>query len=831
MKIRHYQRRRLLIFSAAAAPLVALLVAAPTQAGPPAAGHHPGGPPKVSPLHSSGGEPGDDGGAGEGDDIRARAEQWAEMRAAPGRTVPQRAFYAGQQQGAALPQAKGKWHELTTQPYQNDAPDYRDPVWSNGGGGWGYTSGRTAALATSGSRTVYAGGAAGGVWVSQDRGAHWQPIFDRQSDLSIGAVAVDPANGDVWVGEGEANLSADEYGGDGIYRSTNGGHSWQRVGDTMFGLHTSRIVFDGQGDVYAATNHGVVRHSSTGSAGSWQSVLAPAGDTNGSWATDVQVRPGTGGQTVAATVANGGGGTGAQNGFYVSTDGGTSWQHVATTGDLDTAQMGRTSFQFSPDGGTVYAISELAGNSGFYGVFKSTTGVAGPWTKIADHDTFAPISAYGACAGCQGWYNQYVTVDPKDPSHVYVGLEEIYESSDGGKTWSDIGPYWNFGLPCYNSDPAKDTCPPTTHPDQHSMAFGADGTAYFGNDGGVYSRPAALRKTVSWHDDNARLHTLQYYSVGAGKVAGGDAVWGGMQDNGTSVLLPHAREMSSPFGGDGGFVLVDPADGNRAVNEYVYLNMARTENGGRSDGTTQSYTTANPSCDNVVYKPTPCDPSPMFIAPYSADIHDVDHWVAGGRYVWDNQGKGWSTVCDPSTCDWKQVHDTGAQITAVVASGDVTYAAWQYRDSAGTYHSGIDTNDGGTWHRVAAGNLPSRYITAISIDPADAGHVYVSFGGYTEKWVPGAGTGHVFESHDGAATFKDVTGDLPDLPTDWVSQWQGNLVAATDSGVYVTPLGSPGSWKRLGHGLPNSPGTMTTVAPSTGELIAATHGRGLWTIR
>ena len=826
MASRTRSRGRLVTLTAAVALALAVLVGLPDQVA--AAGGHGSGPPGLygGPRHDVE-QPmeGDDEG-GEGDDIRARAEQWSEMRAAPGHTVPVRAFYAGQQQGLALPQASGTWHELTTQPYQNDDPGYADPFWSDSGSGWGLSSGRISALATSGSHTVYAGAAAGGVWVSHNRGRTWTPIFDRQSNLSVGALAVDPADQALWVGGGEANLSADEYGSDGIYRSTNGGQSWHRVGGTIFGLHTSGLVFDGNGHVYAATNRGVLRHSTSSTAGDWQTVLAPAGDTDDSFATDVQVRPGTGGRTVVATIVSGGGGSGAANGFYVSTDGGATWQHVATTGDLDTASLGRTSFVFSPDGSTVYDVAELADYAGFYGVFKSTTGVAGPWTEIADHSTYAAISAYDACAGCQGWYNQYIRVDPKDPSHVYVGLEEVFESSDAGQTWSDIGPYWNFSLPCY----ASGTCPDTTHPDQHAMAFGADGTAYFGNDGGVYSRSASLRDVVSWHDDNATLHTLQYYAVGAGRVSGGDAVWGGMQDNGTSVLLPHAKTMNAPMGGDGGYVLVDPDNGNKAVNEYVYLNMARTENGGRSDGTTRSYTTSNPSCDNYEYLVSPCDPNPMFISPYSADIHNPDHWVAGGQGVWDNQGAGWQTSCTSASCDWTMVDDTGGQVTAVVASGDTTYAAWQYRDTAGTYHSGIDTNVGGSWHRLSAVNLPPRYITSISIDPADAGHIYVSFGGYTDTWVPGAGVGHVFESTDGGATFTDDTSDLPDLPIDWLAQWGGRLVAASDAGVYVTSLSSPGGWKRLGQGLPNAPTTMLTVAPAGGELIVATHGRGLWTM-
>src|SRR5205814_1828691 len=83
-----------------------------------------------------------------------------------------------------------------------------------------------------------------------------------------------------------------------------------------------------------------------------------------------------------------------------------------------------------------------------------------------------------------------------------------------------------------------------------------------------------------------------------------------------------------------------------------YLTMARTENGGRSDGTTRSYTTITPTCWSFIaieFQPRPCDHNPRFIAPFVADAKNADHWVAGGQKVWDNRGKGWQTVCTSTT--------------------------------------------------------------------------------------------------------------------------------------------------------------------------------------
>src|SRR5206468_11088694 len=116
------------------------------------------------------------------------------------------------------------------------------------------------------------------------------------------------------------------------------------------------------------------------------------------------------------------------------------------------------------------------------------------------------------------------------------------ETTDGGNHFNTIGPYWNFDFGCWSFDPARNTCPMAPHSDQHSVAA-ADGFLYIGNDGGLYRRPLNGNVNIDghatdWVSLNANLRTLQYYSVGVGKVPGGVAVSGGLQDNGGSLLLP-----------------------------------------------------------------------------------------------------------------------------------------------------------------------------------------------------------------------------------------------------------------------------------------------------
>ncbi|HEY4854590.1 MAG TPA: hypothetical protein VII22_27700 [Streptosporangiaceae bacterium] len=785
---------------------------------------------------------------GESDAILSGAAQFAAVRTAPATSVSSAAFTAAAAQASQLSLTGGGWREVTNQPYNSDAVGYRDPVWSNSSGGSGLVSGRMTALAIDGG-TIYAGAAGGGVWRSTNGGRNWTPVFDRQNNLSIGALAINPADHSVWVGTGEPNTSQDSYSGNGVYRSDDHGRTWQLVGDSLPNHLIYQITFDGRGHVYAATTYGLLRRSSSDLESGWKTVLKP--DPNPanspyrtSFITDVKVQPGTGGKVVIAALGWRGGTLPTDtsyNGFYESTDGGHTFALLTPTGDLAGAtDLGRTTFTYSADGHVLYALVESSATVTLKGVYESASASpAGPWKLIANATTLAKAnSAFaqsGGTPGAQAWYNQALIVDPANDAHLFVDLEEVYETTDAGTTWTTTGPYWNFPYPCWSVVPANNTCPDTTHSDQHALAI-SRGTLYTANDGGVYAHPLAAAGVVKWRDLNATLHSLQYYYAGIGRApgGGGDNIWGGLQDNGVSLLTPGAKAMVSPFGGDGGDLIVNPSNGDQAVNEYVYLSMASTVNGGRSDGSTPAYSTISPSCLNPIFVSNPCDPNPRFIAPYSADITNVNHWVAGGEFVWDNQSKGWSTSCSATACDWVPVHDTGAgnSINAIAASGAVTYAGWCGHGcnpaGAAPFTSGIDTNYGGTWHTVNSPVLPNRIPTSFTIDPANPAHVVVTYGAFSRRWIPGGGVGHVFASWNGGASWTDVSGNLPDVPTTSSVLWQHQLVISTDIGVFATKASAPGVWRRLGSDLPAAPAVQVVVSPDQGYLLVATHGRGLW---
>jgi len=293
---------------------------------------------------------------------------YALERTAPALTVPGAALASAEAQAAQLPTVSGNWSEVTNNPDNAEPGGYNDPIWSNAGAGFRDVSGRDTALAVDGG-TTYVGAADGGVWKSTDGGTSWTPLSDHLSTLSIGALAVNPSDHSLWVGTGEANTNADSYAGQGIYRS-GGGSNLQLVGGSeLSGATVFRLVFDGFGHVYAATNHGLWRRNAGDLSSPWTLVLRPDPNPDNnpyetSFITDVVVQPATNGAVVLA--ADGWRGAGnpprdtKYNGFYLSTSQGAAgtFSRITPNGAINAKDIGRTSFAYSSDGSKLYAIVE-----------------------------------------------------------------------------------------------------------------------------------------------------------------------------------------------------------------------------------------------------------------------------------------------------------------------------------------------------------------------------------------------------------------------------------------------------------------------------------------
>lgn len=809
----------------------------------------------------------DDG--NEADEIAEGADQYAEARTSPGIVAPG-AYGAAWNSLGKLPGTGGSWHHVTDLPYNSDDPRYRDYD-SNSSGGAGNVTGRMAAMAADDDGYVYAGSAGGGVWRSRTGGGHWQPISDRLSSQSTGALALDGA-GRLWLGTGEATTNADAYLGSGVYVLTRPHHgsfsTRSRVGGDELESTTVHQLRFGGGKVWAATSEGVWSHSTKKLGGAWKLEFAPnpdylpggskASDSSAAYkniANDIAIDPKDPSKVVLAVGWRSGD---DYNGFYTKVNG--AWTRITGgLGDLpaDPDGIGNVTFARSADGSRYYAIDQSPEqlntnpDSGLEGIFVSKSGSpTGPWTKIADYKGLATdgsaLTTSGYMPGIQAWYNQFLTVDPSDPQHVYAGLEEVHETKDGGSTWSAVGPYWNFGFPCWSIDPAKQTgdCNQTTHPDQHGVAIGryhGKSFVYVGNDGGVYRRPVDGAQDSSGHAtdwtslNDGTIDTLQYYSVGIGKdlTYGGVSVTGGLQDNGQSMLRGNDTVMGSNFGGDGTDTLTDPANGCNIAQGYVYLAIQVTQNCAVNDG---SWVT-DPS-KVTSYNVAPADSATSearFVAPLAADMKNSSTWIAGGRHVWV-QTHGYAIR---SGSEWTSLHDLGAgrTATAVAASGGKVYVAWCGPCNNQGFARGIAVGnaDGTGWHDISLpvdGTVPNRYLSGFAVDPKNSDHVYLAVNGFSRHWTegPGAGVGHVFESKDGGTTWKDISGNLPDVPANSaVVTANGGLAVATDLGVVYRAPGRT-TWQRVGR-LPAVAVLQLKLSPDGRTLYAATHGRGIYTVK
>lgn len=637
---------------------------------------------------------------------------------------------------------------------------------------------------------IWIGTAGGGVWSSGDAGKTWKAKWRSGAPLEIGSLAIDPSSTTtIYCGTGEANLSADSYPGDGIYRSTNNGSTWKpwarsaqtgvphRIGAIAVDPFDSKhIVVGGVGFGRVSVDLDIGGLYVTRDGGvTWvrETFISP----NNYWCHAVVFDPRNRDRLFATFT-----GPGMASGIYRSTDGGTSWMQLKT-GLPSPDLVGRTSLAIAPsDSMVIYAISAAMGSSDadqVLGVFKSTNGGTN-WKNVA--------GSHFADEG-QMSYGNAIAVHPTDPKHVICGGVDLHVSTNAGASWR-VASHWDAdrGTATY------------AHADHHMLVMpaGKPGRIYTANDGGL---DVSEDGGKNWTNRSSGLAVTMFYDI---DVAQTDArvYGGGAQDNGTLVTQNgQANGFFELLGGDGGWMVVDPKEAGHIYASFQFGGMYRFRSG---------------TARKVSPPFKPEDSGGIWMVYITIDPNNSDTVYTGNQRVYRTKNDGLSWDALTPVLDGSPI----SAIEVAPANSKVVYV--------GTENGGFfRTLDGGsTWSaNLASGTLPSVMITRIETAPSDARDVFIT--------VANFGNSHVFRSTDSGSSWSNIDGGkLPDVPHHALlvrPDAPTELYVCNDAGVYVTKDAGL-TWLNATANLPNVMVVDLVYQAATKSLIAATYGRSIWQI-
>lgn len=638
---------------------------------------------------------------------------------------------------------------------------------------------------------IYAGAAGGGVWKSTNGGSSWTPLTDLTiPDLATVSVAIDPSNPNIiYAGSGDGSLATDALSGTGLYKSTNAGGSWTKIGATQLSrtvnkvlVHptNSNIVFACNFDGTGSNGKGLYRSTNGGT--SFTRVHPTNKNADGViW--DIVQGATISGKTIFYLVqGNIGSGSSTECGIYKSIDDGITWGKLSTTTLPSGSLIGKAALACPKANQSKLYCFMATPSGGLRGLYRSTD--AG--------STFSSLSAPSTVFGSndQGWFDLCMAVSPNSSGTgssdtILIGGVEAYRSYNGGSTWTAYSDYDN------NS---------AVHVDHHAITFNPSNSKqiFIGTDGGIYK---STNTGSSWNYTSNNYHTMRFYHIGLDKTDY-KATMGGTQDQG-SWRTYSGSSPSFRFGGDGFHVIIDPNTPSTYYCEGPYGELYRITGNG---------TTVDPISSGSFEAESAWD-TPFIMAPKSSTT-----LYTGRTKVWKstNQGNSWTAISPVLNAGHIQALAVSPSNTNVIFAGLTTGRIKK------------TTNGGTDWSDVNTGTAAS--IESIVCHPRDANWALVSLAA-TSTSTPrvmlttNGGTDWTSKSGTAAAT------RLPGVPVSQValdSTDPANIwYAATDNGMYYT-RDAGATWTIAGSGIGLSPCWDVQVHPNKITIRVGTHGRSIW---
>ena len=695
---------------------------------------------------------------------------------------------------------------------------YQRMKWRNVGPA--VAGGRVAAVEGSSTnpKLYYIGAAGGGVWKTENGGETWAPVFDKQDVSSIGSIAIDPANNSVvWVGTGEANPRNNVSYGDGVYKSTDGGKTWTNVGlrETR---HISRVLVDPKD-----SNHVIVGALGDVFKDSTDRGVYVTNDGGKTWSKTLYVGPQSGASELAMdpndpniiyagiwqfrrepwTFHSGG----PDDGLYKSVDGGKTWTKLTGHG-LPAGTTGRIAIAVAPSNSKrVYAIIESKDGI----LWRSDDGGAN-WTMVSD-DTLVDQRPF---------YFTHLSVDPKNPDHVYAVSEMLAESKDGGKKFKEI---------------ASDV-----HVDYHAMwiATNDPDRMMTGEDGGY-----ALTLDGGKHWSFSRnLPIGQPYHVG---LSNENPYWvcAPLQDNNGFCGPSNSKHPDGikdedwlrVIGGDGMWAVPDPINPNIIITDLQDGRVAQFDKKLRTTRFVMPYFDFNRNDFDLFRRKYRFNwDSPIAFAPWDGHVL----WY-GGNVVFQSTDRGlhWKPISPDLTLNVKaHQQPAGGPLVHDVSGAEYSDTILDIEGSPvrkGVIWVGTDdgvvqlTRDGGKhWTNVSPKGVEPygrvEIVAPSALDPATA---------YTQidRHRSGDYAPYAFVTHDYGAHWTKIVNGLPAnqyVRTVRPDIHNRNLVyAGTENGLWISYDGGA-HWSDFRNNLPPVSVRDIRQQPQFNDIAIATHGRDLW---